>query len=164
MSKTKKVRNITDPHELLDWVVDQAVMAGQQITMTDPFLDKIDEFVEQVRSYGYLPAAEFPHVYFFLFLNRLSDPEETPARPRKANADLVELVAFIVADLTVSELDIELYSMVKRFAKLADFDEPLSIAVGKRSVRITSSDALTRTHRVRIDVEVARRLRYDAKA
>jgi hypothetical protein len=162
MTRPKRVvRTLTDPHDLLDWVVDQALQAGEQLPMTDAFMDMFEEFLDQVRSRGFLPAASFN---LFVVMNRLSEPEENPSEPRHVNGDLVDIMTELIYGIAVSELDTELYSLVERFAEMAELEDELSVTVGKREVRITSERTLKRTHGVVVDVTVARKLRYDANA
>lgn len=144
------VRSITDPHELLDWVVEEAKRGGRQVSVSEAFVDLLDELINVVRIYGFLPNGVDGEL---LRLRPVFDALSAPSAVVQANEALVSLVTDIFFDLMCLE-ELELYSLVHDFAVVAGLANGLSMEISHGYVRITSSKALRQRRRVTVDVTV----------
>lgn len=145
-------RTITDPHELLGWLVAEAKWVGEWEHVSAAFMTVVDELLKQVRSAGYLPSlgSEFEAMLAMLFR-----PRETV----RVSQAMVRLVRRLLIEAVCYRHHQELYSLIGRFAEIAGVDDGLSIDVGARKVRITSSRALRRSHRIQVDITFDRKPR-----
>ncbi|MBZ9850304.1 hypothetical protein LB565_20190 [Mesorhizobium sp. CA14] len=145
-------RTITDPHELLGWLVAEAKWVGEWEHVSAAFMTVLDELLKQVRSAGYLPSlgSEFEEMLTILF------------RPRdtvRVSQALVRLVKRLLIEAVCYRHHQELSSLIGRFAEIAGVDDGLSIDIGERKVRITSSRALRRSRRIRVEIAFDRQPR-----
>ncbi|PDQ20090.1 hypothetical protein CN311_16115 [Mesorhizobium sanjuanii] len=142
------VRQITDPHLLLDWSMDLAIKAKPQMPMTQAFIDLLKQQAASIHEYGHLPVPKANNKFLAETLFELASPSENV----QAGVRLIGLMMNFLHNQIALRKPTEFYLVMIQVAMAANLGKDMQIGIDDHHLVFLSSPKLTRKHGVNVEV------------